>query len=571
MNEFHQDTPLSDFFFDECSGIYVHSSSPYGGPVDREKQLLLNNLKNSSDLSLNSEELRNYLKDWDSRLFLSFRRANIVSGISDLLKKDSNVLEIGAMCGAVTRYLGENFQEVDAIEPLYNNALIAGYRTHDLGNVSVYCGNPVQISFEKEYDLIVIIGGLDQLLSHPGTGPDPKHLCTSFLQKLTESLSENGMLVLAAQNKLKIKNITGYREPYSGSYYEAVMDNSGKLPVSFNRKEIEQMITDSRLTNYQFYHIFPDYNFTETIIVENDETLSLKPYAWIRTPFEDPAGDRIYGLPESLLLKTFTESGLLWQFSNSFLILASKSPDIRTLPDFLIRKFHNHEHYCKFFHHIVSLVKKSNNDYEVQRVPIAAGKSSYEHENHEFRLENSPYIHGNSLATIFILNSIKDDSVLEIHRTLKFLHDNLLLQYATGETDESGYPLLNGVTIDFVSDNLVVDNQNRIVWIDPKRRLKKSCPVDYILFRNLFYLYSRINPYIPEKDVISFIMNQIKMIYPQYSKTRFYYNVQQEREFFRDIEMNYRFYIEKMTQQNNCFTLLKEGKMTWLVKRIFNQ
>ena len=50
-------------------------------------------------------------------------RANAVRALT--LPTQSRVLEIGAGCGAITRYLGETFEQVDALEPMLARARVA--------------------------------------------------------------------------------------------------------------------------------------------------------------------------------------------------------------------------------------------------------------------------------------------------------------------------------------------------------------------------------------------------------------------------------------------------------------
>ena len=60
----------------------------------------------ASDRSLTSFALAAGINDWASHYHLSHTRSYLLRPLQDLLQK-SRVLELGAGCGALTRYLGE--------------------------------------------------------------------------------------------------------------------------------------------------------------------------------------------------------------------------------------------------------------------------------------------------------------------------------------------------------------------------------------------------------------------------------------------------------------------------------
>ena len=71
-------------------------------------------IERATDLSVLSTELRQHCTDWPSLYHLSGARANILRPFSQSIHGD--VLEIGAGCGVITRYLGECGVNVLALE-----------------------------------------------------------------------------------------------------------------------------------------------------------------------------------------------------------------------------------------------------------------------------------------------------------------------------------------------------------------------------------------------------------------------------------------------------------------------
>ena len=57
--------------------------------------------------------------------------------------------ELGAGCGAITRYLGEKFATVFAVEGSFPRARVAKKRCSDLKGVSVLCANFFRYKFSK--------------------------------------------------------------------------------------------------------------------------------------------------------------------------------------------------------------------------------------------------------------------------------------------------------------------------------------------------------------------------------------------------------------------------------------
>ena len=111
---------------------------PHGGWLDGGEQRIAAIVRGAADLSSTSDELAAHRDDWIERYHLSRERANVVRCLD--IPDDCAVLEIGAGCGAVTRYLGEVAGAVDALEPTPERAAVARARTHDLASVELFVG-----------------------------------------------------------------------------------------------------------------------------------------------------------------------------------------------------------------------------------------------------------------------------------------------------------------------------------------------------------------------------------------------------------------------------------------------
>jgi hypothetical protein len=72
-----------------------------GGAAERYLEGVL---ASATDLGSSSVELASHIRDWPSEYHLSPKRAQLLRGLA--FDPGSRVLEIGAGCGAITRFLG---------------------------------------------------------------------------------------------------------------------------------------------------------------------------------------------------------------------------------------------------------------------------------------------------------------------------------------------------------------------------------------------------------------------------------------------------------------------------------
>jgi GT2 family glycosyltransferase/2-polyprenyl-3-methyl-5-hydroxy-6-metoxy-1,4-benzoquinol methylase len=527
---------ISQFVFDQEHNIYTHPDNITIEYQDGGEVFILESMMKVKDLSSHSQEFKQYIKDWPSRYHFSNKRFNFLEAVKEVLPKKADVLEIGSGCGIITRWLGEQYQSVDALEGNIQRAGITRYRTKDLDNVKVYCGNVLATDFDKKYDLITLIGSLEYIPLYDDEHDDPKEACKTLLTRLKSALKENGILLIAIENKFGAKYFSGSKEDHTGREFEGIIGYPNKTPVTFSRNELEAMLSQTGFEHNQFYHVFPDYKMTETIIPENPEVLSLHPNNWIGTPFEEYSDNRLNLFPDLLFLKSLTESGLLWQFSNSFVIVASPIQTINLTVPWLIKKYRNGEYLDPKFYHEIFLVTDPSSRFPekkfiVNRSPLTHSCQSDRNEKFEFRLLNNEYVSGELFITDFYSALFQKSPDEAIKHAVTDLHNHLLYTYSIDKKDPEDYPLVKGETIDFTFWNLIVGKDQKPVFIDNKWRYKDPLPVDIVLFRNLFNIFEKISPFLKNKNKQQFILEIIQSLYPQYSETRLFTNLELEKTF----------------------------------------
>ena len=119
-------------------------------------------IANATDTSSTSSELESHIRDWPSEYHFTSKRATLLRALD--LSAMEHVLELGCGCGAISRYLGEQGMQVDAIEGSTRRAQIARSRCRDLDNVNIVNANYNDLTLpEGEYDAIFLIGVLIRL------------------------------------------------------------------------------------------------------------------------------------------------------------------------------------------------------------------------------------------------------------------------------------------------------------------------------------------------------------------------------------------------------------------------
>lgn len=526
---------LGEFSFDPSKNIFRHPDGSVSEYEDWRDRDIFAALKKIHDLSSLSGEYAQSIKDRYSRDHFSRRRINVLEAVEDIFPRDATVLELGSGCGAITRWLGEHFRKVDSLEENILKATITRFRTKDLDNVTLYCGDLCATGFEGQYDLIVMIGSYGQLQSCSPTNSDPTNEGSVFLSRVSHALKDDGILLIAIENKLGAQYFSGYRDTRNGRAFEGNFGNPDKDKATFSRNELGTLLSKSGFKHVQFYHLFPDYLLAETIIAEQDETLSLYPDNWVKTPFEEYSDDTYPLFPNALFLKTVTEAGLLWHFSNSFLVLASRSEKVNLAAGWLIRRYHNYDERAPVFHHTITLTGENSpsgkKQYCIYRVPMTGGVPFHRNEKYSFELMNSEYVPGRSLACEIPRALLSRSPEKELMKSILLLYDDLILHFSTGERDNAGFLLIKGDAIDFSFWNVIVGEGARLVCIDKKWRSSDSIPVDFVMFRNLLHIFALVKPFTRNKDRLLFSSVMMKHLFPGYPYERFLDVVHREEAF----------------------------------------
>jgi len=316
QGEGNPETPLRALRLEVADGCHL-LSEPSLTYRDGGEDRVLELLTQAKDLSSTSDELLAKAAKWSERYHLDPGRAHVLRPLR--LEPSWAVLEIGAGCGAITRFLGESCGPVDAVEPTKQRAICARQRTRDLPNVEVFVGALEDVPPVAAYDVVVIMG----VLEYVGGGSADSDIYLDFLRRAATLIRAGGSLVLGIENRLGVKYLCGAPEDHSGRPFESVegYDQSSSART-FSRHDLESFVSELGLTP-KTLGLFPDYKITRLVFA--DSLLEFEPQLAIQIPhFPSPdwAGGRHRVANEARVWANLVNSGLGRDTANSFLLLA---------------------------------------------------------------------------------------------------------------------------------------------------------------------------------------------------------------------------------------------------------
>jgi 2-polyprenyl-3-methyl-5-hydroxy-6-metoxy-1,4-benzoquinol methylase len=319
-------TPLRELPLERFHGCRVLSQRQ-DEYRDGAEERVLEIISTAADRSSTSDELGAQAHTWPERYHLDPARANVLRPLT--WSSNMSILEIGAGCGAITRFLAESGALVDALEPTPSRARCTRQRTDGLPDVEVFIGDTTDVPMTASYDAVVLVG----VLEYVAHGRSQRSEYVDFLRMAAALVRKGGNIVLAIENRLGVKYLCGAPEDHSGRPFDSVEGYPGLTPArTFCRREIEALLRDVGMTPTVF-GVFPDYKLSR--LVCGDRLLEMRPDLARRIPqFPSPdwqpvAPPRV--ADEARVWANLVESGLGPETANSFLVVAG-SGDASTSP-----------------------------------------------------------------------------------------------------------------------------------------------------------------------------------------------------------------------------------------------
>ncbi len=251
-------------------------------------------------------------KEFPVLYHLSPVRENILSWYP--FREGACALEIGAGPGAITGVLCRRLKEVKSVDLSKRRCMINYERHKSLPNLEILAGNFNDMVFNQKFDY-VILNGVFEYAGSFTEGPDP---WGSFLRYCSSFLKEDGLILIAIENRLGLKYFSGAPEDHTDNYMEGLNNYPDNRSVhTFSRSEWLKLLEGCGLVCRRFYYPFPDYKFPNEIFT--DDYLSADHYARNNWNFNP---GRLELFREAGMAETLCDEGVLNRFMNSFLIEA---------------------------------------------------------------------------------------------------------------------------------------------------------------------------------------------------------------------------------------------------------
>lgn len=469
------------------------------------EQRIAGAINQASDISVLSTELRQHCTDWPALYHLSSTRANIMRPFENVLKGD--VLEIGAGCGAITRYLGECGANVLALEGSPRRAAITRSRTRDLENVTVLAEKFDQFQCDRQFDAITLIGVLEYANLFT-TGENPPLV---MLERVRALLKPAGKLIIAIENQLGLKYFAGAPEDHLGKAMYGIEGRyQANQPQTFGRLILERLLQDAGFKKSEFLAPFPDYKLPVSILTERGighPGFDAAALAW-QSVGRDPQLPSDPGFSLEMAWPEIFKNGMAMDMANSFLVLASTSEECTAEQSVLGYHYSTDRlpEFCK------ETVFKCNFEDDVlvacsvlYKKDVVAEESTQVisfHPQHEIK-----YTLGKSLLLEF--QKIVSRENWALNDIVPFV--NNYIGSIRAIANERGYSFaltsskerLPGMFFDVVPQNIIIRPDSVPVAIDQEWSLCEDIELGQLLFRSLLMLIARTTYFSTNTNIAS--------------------------------------------------------------------
>jgi SAM-dependent methyltransferase len=465
---------------------------------DEIEARILGTLRDAQDVSIMSPELKAKCQDWATTYHFSRVRSNILRPFSDQLS-GADVLEIGAGCGAITRYLGEIGARTLALEGSVRRASITRERTRELENVEIVSDDFMAFETDRRFDFITLIGVLEyaNLFS---AAADP---ALDLIKKTRNLLKPDGQLIVAIENQLGLKYFVGSPEDHLGiSYYGIEGHYRSNQVETFGRQVLYRKLLDAGFVEPRLLLPLPDYKFPTTILKESalvDEGFDAAAFAWLNAA-NDPQNPTHPAFAQELVWPELMKNGLGSALSNSFLWVASRSNMSPSVEEPLAWHFsvNRKPEFCK-----ATLFRRISTTGISVDIEMLDGKNGLIDSAH-IAFNPAPvseYINAPTLDREF--GRIVGAPVLDLPLVVAYfkryidflqqiaLRENILV--GTHALSTEMQPHLPGVFLDAVPRNLLITKDGIPVYFDREWISKSPLPIEYMIFRSLLTLFDTVS------------------------------------------------------------------------------
>ncbi|MDQ9170127.1 glycoside hydrolase family 99-like domain-containing protein [Oxalobacteraceae bacterium R-40] len=476
---------------------------------DEAELRIANIVEQAYDVTVLSSELRQHCTDWPSLYHLSAARANILRPFAEVITGD--ILEIGAGCGAITRYLGECGANVLALEGSPRRAAIARSRTRDLENVTVVAEKFDLFRCERKFDVITLIGVLEYAnLFTPAENPP-----MAMLQRVRSLLKPDGKLIIAIENQMGLKYFAGAPEDHLGQPMYGIEGRYKKdQPQTFGRRVLTTLIEQAGFAESEFLAPLPDYKLPVSILTEagiKNNEFDAAAFAW-QSARRDPQLPAYCTFSQELAWPEIFKNGLGLETANSFLIVASPSRSVVPLhPEALAYHYSTDRlpQYCK-----ETLFRSDSKNKILISYRSLAGAIPPDANSVLFFTipEETQYTKGSILSRDFIQIVSRDgwtwSEVGAFVKSYVLLLVELASQAGHKISEFDPESQLPGEFFDVIPQNIIIKNDGAAIIIDREWRANGNVTLGWLLFRSLLSMVGGVTRFGSSPDGKSFSLRE---------------------------------------------------------------
>lgn len=451
---------------------------------DHEENEVLRMIEGASDVSVLSPDLKKGISNWTTAYHLSNLRSNLLRPYKGTFA-GKRILEIGAGCGAITRFLGESDGIVLALEGTHRRAKIARSRTRDLPNVQVVCESFSELEVCESFDIITLIG----VLEYANLFVNSENPHQTMLEKVATLLTPGGQLIIAIENQLGLKYFAGAKEDHLGTPFYGIEDRyRPNQPTTFGKVELTRLIKRSGFDEPTFFYPFPDYKMPHCIVSEQGFSHPIfNPSELITQSLsKDPQYPKLPSFQMDMTMPVIVRNELATHLSNSFLISASIGGGAAAssiAPETLAWHFSasRKAEYVKeitFLAIDTRVTIRSELDRSVTRSSTGRVQQV---------IDDSEYIRGHSLTKEISQRVQISENKLGSLRDC--LQEYIKFIFQIGRVDPlstiNENSLIDPGLLDATTSNIILDASGSWQLIDQEWRTKEDLQLGYILFRSL--------------------------------------------------------------------------------------
>lgn len=228
------------------------------------------------------------------------------------ISSGSVVLDAGSMWGGLTIPFSQKCKQIFAVDQTWESLryLAARASIDDISNIIPIESTIAKLPFsDQKFDLILLNGVLEwvatddevvlerdwnkssgNIVAVSGAKTDPRLLQLNVLEELARTLSENGSLYIAIENRIGLQYFAGYPDDHVNVRFVSFLPRSiANLVTKFIKgteyrtylyspRQLKKLLNEAGFRNVELYTSFPHYNIISRMVnFENFDSLKSIP------------------------------------------------------------------------------------------------------------------------------------------------------------------------------------------------------------------------------------------------------------------------------------------------------